>query len=242
MPEVDLRITAEQASQQAAAMMRKQKHQRRVPKLAPRLQQLSDAEKVYIHNVGPWPCTRELGSWGSFTVPACPEGKRWASMAPIPGIFTEPIPITEKEFKLDEYEGSYVANQILGIGSHTPKSASFVRLGCFQSPNERPTAEELKAANDALDGYAKQLFKEGITAHNKGPKEAEMVIGDKHMWAAIRTNNPDAPFLKQYSPESRQECPNCGTMSKTGVVTCAQCRYIFDEKRYAAMKSRIASN
>lgn len=241
MPEIDLRVTAEMASQQAANMMRKQKHQRRVPKLAPRLQQLSDAEKVYIHNVGPWPCTRELGSWGAFTVPACPEGKSYASMAPLPGIFTEPIPITEKEFKLDEYEGTYVANQILGVGSHTPKGASFVRLGCFQSMNAKPTQEELQAANQALDKTASQLYKEGITAHNKGAKEAEAVIDDRHRWAAIRTGNPKAPFLNQYAPEANIICPMDGTSNDKANVICSTCRYIFDEAKYAKMKNRIAN-
>jgi rubredoxin len=235
-----LNVTAQQASQAVGEYKRGMKNARRLPALSPMLQKISDEQQLYIHNVGPWPCTREMGSWGSYTIPACPAGQEYATGAPIPGIHTEPIPINEKEFMLHETEGAYVAQQILGVGAHMSKSGSFVQLGCFSSPNRKPTKEELATAREALMQHAMKLHKEALVAHNKGPKEAEMVISDRHQWAAVHSGNQDAPYLRQYSPEQRQECPNCGTMSKQGIVICSACKYIFDEAKYAKMKSRIA--
>jgi hypothetical protein len=36
-------------------------------------------------------------------------------------------------------------------------------------------------------------------------------------------------------------CEMCGTPSRKGIILCPNCRFIFDEEKYAKLKARIAS-
>lgn len=245
MAATQLTVSAAEAARVVEGMMRRQRTQRRLPTLSKIEQDISEKTCVHIYNVGPWEFTRSLGSWGTFHIPKCEDPKTYARMkTPIPGIFTEPIPVSETKFDLEHIEGRYVAEQIVGTGKHLSPKESLLRYGVFigsnVGPDAKPTDAELTAAFARLKETYLELLKEATLAHNKGPKEAEQVIGDNHRLAAVKLNRLDVEWLKQYSPEARQNCPMCGTASAQGVVVCPQCRYIFDTKRYEQMAGRIA--
>lgn len=235
-----LTITADQAEQTVRRFVRAQNQSRRVPELPGMLKRIAEEETVQICNVGPWDHKRELGSLGTFFIPKCEKGKEYAAAAPIPGIVTEPIPIDEKNFELRQEEGRYIAEQVIGIGKMLSPANSFLKYGVFIAAGEKPTRQELEAARAELRKHFQELVQEARSAYAQGPKEAEATIRETHRLAARELNLNDEPWLVTANPEARQKCPACGTMAAAEVILCPNCKFIFDEKKYAALSNRFA--
>ncbi len=230
----NLTITADQAQKAVALAARKQRQQRRLPAVAPSILAFAKQNQIYIYNVGPWEHKVMMGSWGTYTVPACEKGKAYAMGDPIPGIYHEPIPVNESNFQLEGIEGSYVADQILGVGKNQAYSASRVRLGVFRSTNDKPTEEELMAAMEILSEEYHRLFEEAETAYAQGPRQFEEIVGDgfKHKLAARELGRTDAEWVKAKIAGKRKPCPNCGEYAEPQVISCSKCQYVFDVDRY----------
>jgi len=253
-PPISLRVTAREALQSAQALVRNMNQSRRIPKLDPMMQKISEERQVYIFNVGPWPHFRTLGSAGSWFIPACEKDKEYAAMRPIPGVVTELIPVDEKNFELrqetggenyDKGGGRYLAEQILGIGKMLPPSYSLVKYGCFIGEGNKPapTKTELGFAREALLGYFKELVEEARNAYGLGPKEfAETVRKGLHHVAARALNLNDEPWMVKGNPEARIRCEACGTMVEAGTKICpnAKCGWIFDLEWYEKNKAHFA--
>ncbi|MGH9343302.1 MAG: hypothetical protein ACRD3Y_03110 [Bryobacteraceae bacterium] len=236
----NLRITADEADRSARAFVRAQNRGRRVPELPPMLKKISDEQTVTICNVGPWAHKRALGSLGEFFIPACPKGEAYAAARPLPGIVVEPIPVDERNFELRQEEGRYVAEQIVGIGKMLAPGNSFVKYGVFIAAAKEPTKKELDAARAELRKHYQELVQEARSAYAQGPKETEATIRETHRLAARELNLADEPWLVTANPEARQKCPACGTMAAAEVILCPNCKFIFDEKKYAALAARFA--
>lgn len=242
---ISLKVTAREAAQAAQAHQRQMNAGRRIDKLPAILEQLSEERKLYIYNCGPWPHMRSLGSLGSFYIPPCEEGKEFSAALVIPGIVAEPYPVNETQMALHQEEGTYIAEQIVGLGKHLPPSNSLVKYGVFISATEKPSKEDLAKAHRALRGHFRQLVNEANTAWSKGPKAAEETISpDLHFLAARRLNLTEAecPWLKNASTSAaRENCAGCGTPYSVGIVLCPQCRFILDPEKYAKLKDRFQS-
>ncbi len=251
-------VSGEQAERAVATEQRKMNNGRTLPKIPKAIQELSEATKVWIYNVGPFGFKQELGSAGTWFVPKCEPGDSYAVMRPVPGVFGEYIIKDEKNFEYRHEDGAsehggssggrYIAEQILGVGMHLPPSEALTKWGCFigseVGPNAAPTESELTGAQVALDKTANELVREGDLAYQKGPDEAKAVITDKHHWAAsyLNLNGKEHLWMRTNPSASMrpQVCPVDGTAVDAGVILCPTCRYIFDEKKYAEIKSRIA--
>ena len=239
-----LSVSAEVAARNVALAARHQRTQRRLPPVSPSIQTFAKEHEIYIHNVGPWDHNVMLGSWGKYSIPACPSDKPYVSGDPIPGFYHEPIPVNESNFQLEAIEGSYVADQILGVGKNLAWNTSLVKLGVFQSHNKVPTDAELEAARELLHAEFMRLFEEAETAYAQGPKEFQQVVGDgvKHKLAARELRRGDASWMQNASVGKRKSCPNCGTYAEQQVVSCANCAYVFDLEAFRAMEERMVGS
>lgn len=234
-------VTAAQAEASVQAFLKQQRQQRRLPQLPPSLAKFAKDTEVHVFNVGPWEHWVPLGSWGMFYVPKCEDGQPYAKMAAVPGIFCEPIPVDERNFQLEQIEGRYVAEQVLGIGKGLAWQQSRAKLGVFigervGKAGEKPAAEELDAARKVLDETFHELFEEAQAAAAVGRTEEIKIVSEKHRIAARALGRTDVPWLS-YSPEGkRKSCPNCGTKVESTIISCPECTYVFD---VAAFKREI---
>jgi len=242
-------ISAAEAQRQAAHFQRQMNAQRRVPELPTQLKKLSKQQTVHVYNVGPWEHTRHLGTAGTFFIPKCEPGEKFARMAPIDGI---PIDLEVKDEKsmallLEDGGGQYLAEQIVGTGKHLAASASLVKVGVFIGsrigPDAKPTNEELQQAEETLDGYAQDLVVEARRAYETGPKEAENVIRDQHHWAGKRLNlDPKVElWMGRKTATLRASCEGCGTPIDGDPILCPTCKYILDRPRYEKNKANFAA-
>lgn len=222
--------------QQIGKRIRQQwREQRDLPAIPVWLKEQADEKCIWIFSVGPWQLTRNLGSWGYATVPACPEGKPYVRISsPVPAIFHEPKIVDEKHFQQEPIDGMFVAEQILGIGKNMSKQDSWIPFGCFigsqRGPNAEPTGEELEAANKALTEQLWWYFNEA----NNTPEHLRnsVIDSEHHRYAARRLKRTEVPWMAQDSPVQRRDCPNCGTVSNIGIVSCPACKFILNVERY----------
>lgn len=227
---------------QAANAFMKQNH-RTVQKLPDMLVKNSKEQQVWLYSVGPWPLARELGSIGTFRIPACPDDKEYVAAAPIPGIFTEPVIVNETtmELRMEPGGGQYIAQQVLGVGMFIPKRDSFAPMGVFigsqVGPNAKPTKEELAEARQTLNEYFAFLVNEARTAYQNNDQKA---ITDRHRLAARRLKLENEVWYAARTATARQSCPACGTTCDNGIVLCPNCKFILDAARYEKLKAGFA--
>ncbi len=244
-----LTVSAAQARQIIREEQNQMRRQRTVPQLTQMEKDLARNAAVHIFNVGPWTHRQVMGSTGIFTIPACPPDKDYVEMNDvvpehkgIPGIFTEPYVRDENSMELHRDTGLYIAEQVIGVGKHRDPKATLIPYGVFISEGQAPTAEEIATARQALRAKAGELYAEAISAFNAGPKEWEQTKTEWHLWAAKYLDHTDAPFMQQYAPTERKDCPMCGTKANKEVIVCASCTYIFDEAAWQKNQGRMASN
>src|SRR5271163_4077808 len=101
-------------------------------------------EKIHIFNVGPWPQAVNTGSFGTFTIPACPADKPYAEMLildattgewipPVSIIMEEYVIKSEDEMSSLSEDGWTFAQQMIGVGRGRIPQHSLVRFGVFAS-------------------------------------------------------------------------------------------------------------
>ena len=205
---------APEIESQVAAHQRAMNNSRYVPETPDIYRQISEANKVFIFNVGPWMHKRELGSAGTFIVRPCAAGQEYSEPIVIKGVVEEPYPINEVECKIMPTEGMTLANQIIGEGPFIPKSSSFVPFGVFISQTEKPSPKDLVRANNALQQKYLELIQEANTAFSNGPNAAnETIRPEWHFVAAraLKRTEAECPWLKGSEVGAeRQACPSCG--------------------------------
>jgi hypothetical protein len=239
-------ISAAEAAKNAQAFTRAMNAQRKVLPLAKQIEDLSIATQVHIYNVGPWDHIRELGSAGTWFIPACKEGMKFARVLPIPGVFSELCVMDEKnmERKLEPGGGRYIAEQIIGIGSHRAPADSLIPMGVFiggeEGPKAKPTDVELKTAVATLHDFYNFLVLEAKLAFEEGKEKAAMTITDRHRVAAQKLKLDNEPWMTRQIVTGRQVCPACGTPSGENVVLCPNCKFVLNEEKYNALKGRFA--
>lgn len=231
------KITAEQAQEAVAKVLRKQRVQRIMPRLAESVVQYAEANCLHIYNVGPWEHKCGLGSWGEWIIPACPEGQEYIEMPKVvPGMYHEPIIKDEKHFMLEPINGADLANEIIGIGKMRNAKLSLISSGVFIGSviglKATPTKQELRNAKSALLAKYQGIFQETEVAFGKNPSEG---VEDAAIIAATALGRTDVTWMKRRMPGQRQDCPVCGASCGDTVILCGSCGYQFDPEAYAKL-------
>lgn len=226
-PEIEAQVYAHQRAMNSS---------RFVPETPEMYQRASLENRLYIFNVGPWAHKRELGSAGTFCVPACPEGREYSEPLVIDGVVQEPYPINEVECKVIYTEGIKLAEQIIGEGPFIPRSLSFVPYGVFISQTSKPSKQALDAARRALAERHLEHIREANAAWIDGPAKASEVIRPEwHVVSAhaLKKSKAECPWLgESLAPAGRDNCPGCGSVFNIGVLKCRECGFILDKPRY----------
>lgn len=217
----------------------------RVPSL---VQKASDAEKVYIFNVGPWAQNVSMGSLGTFHIPACEEGKAHSTALVIDGLVIEYYPLRENvmDALIDE-EGSTgwnVAHQIIGVGKQLAPNNSLVKYGLFVSRTNTPSKADLDKARLALHKHCTDLVNDANTSVTEGNSK-DVIRPEQHFVAAriLKKTVAECPWLsREVQQADRAACPGCGTVYTVGIIMCRECEYVLDMDKHkkAVAEGRMA--
>jgi hypothetical protein len=251
--------------QKLAAEQQALNSSRYIPEEPEIYQKISEQNRLYIYNVGPWMHKRELGSCGVQVIRACPEDQDYSEPLVVNGVEQEPYPMNEVAMVMipkagkpgqltGAANGKAFAEQIIGEGPFIPKSASFVPFGVFISPVRftpegkphvrfadlsKPSQALITKARAALNQKYTELVREANDAYSRGPSAAnEMIQPDWHFIAArkLMKSEAECPWLRDsQAPAERDNCPSCGKVYVMGIMKCG-CGYILDKPRYDKAK------
>jgi hypothetical protein len=240
--------TAQEAFAEASSAQRALNSSRFIPKMAAITKAASEANRLYIFNVGPWSHRRDMGSCGSYFVPACPEGKEFGDPLVIQGIESEPYPMTPTQMailpKCGEHaqiagdgDGALFAQQVLGEGPMMPRTSSWRPFGVFISKTPQPSKKDLESAKLELQKRYALLVEEAndLWAHGRGSAEARSIQREYHYLAAIKLKKTvaECPWLGDTQlAVPRETCPGCGVQYDVGILKCRHCGYVLDKQRY----------
>lgn len=228
---------APEIEQHMANHVKRMNASRFIPPTLDMYREASEKNRVYIFNVGPWSHSRELGSAGTFRIPACPKDREYSEPIVINGAFEEPYPINEAECKMLTEPGIAVAQQILGEGPHVAPNSSLRPYGVFISPTLRPSKEDLAAATQHLMEKHVSLVAEAAEAYSMGPAAAKDTISP--LWhfvsaRALKKTEAECPWLGNTQvPKERQNCPGCGEVYTVGILRHS-CGWFFDKEKWEA--------
>lgn len=228
---------APEVEQSVAQYVRGMNASRYIPETPEMWRKASEENKVYLFNVGPWQHKRELGSAGTFVIPACPADRDYSDPVVVLGVVGEPYPINEAECKVLNTEGKDLAAQIIGEGPHVPKSSSFVPFGVFISTTARPSKDAVDAAKQKLLEKYVELVAEASDAWAMGPVASKETI--RHDWhfvaaRALKKSEAECPWLGNTQvPMARENCPGCGEVYKVGILRHS-CGWFFDKEKWEA--------
>jgi hypothetical protein len=226
-------IPAQQANQ-IVSQYKRQMADRVVPPL-PRHVERAMAVKIHVFNVGPWEHKKHMGGYGEYTVPACSEGQDYAAGPVFTDPMTELYMKNEAEMGRFEEDGWQFANEFLGEGRGQNSAYSLRHMGCFVAAGEKPTDDELIAANEELDAKCRQLVEEAREFFASGDAVLRRAITPEwHFKAAEHLKLNDEDWMVARNPKGRQKCKLCGTTSDGEVLKCPtpNCGYIFDIAAY----------
>jgi ribosomal protein S27AE len=101
--------------------------------------------------------------------------------------------------------------------------------GYFIAAGERPTEEELKAAEKARDERRRHLISDARFRFNKDRHSRN--IPDDCFWAAERMG-----LQEDWMSIASNQCPACGVATPHTAVVCGRCGCVLDEKKYGELK------
>jgi hypothetical protein len=199
----------------------------RAPDIPDFVQEMAKQKQHYIYNVGPfaWPVSH--GTTGSFTIPACDEGKPYSKPLILDGIVFETYIVAEGTLASYQWDGKKIALETLGVGQRRSPVQSLIAWGCFLAEGEKPTSAELKAANDALDQKASDLVSEARLAWQQNQATAWQTITKAHRYGATRLklSASDDKWLGEYSPTKEVQCGACFVNIPNAKATiCHNCK------------------
>lgn len=233
-------VSAAEAAAEVMAVVRADNGSRLLPRTLRRIQRLQADEVFSICNVGPWPHLIERGSI-IVRVPgydAAKDHKKlgYAASEPMPEIRREAKVVNEFEYTFIEDDGRMVARDMIGVGFGLPLQWALTQYGVFVPAGPLPTSEEIAAAKQELSVYVDRLINEARTAFDAGPKERQLVINERHLWAARQRGLNEAWVSAQHTQESIR-CDSCGKFNPSGIAKC-QCGNIIDFDLYKKIEIR----
>ena len=218
-------VTLEQA-RNAVAQEAKKLNRKIVEQVPQMIAKLAKEKTVYIFNVGPTSHQRQLGSLGTFTVQACPEGEEVSVPLKIEGVILERIAIDMDKMANRYEDGMDVANDVMFIGRGYTPDLDRRRWGLFISESPNASKAQIKEAkSELLKTYGKLVSDaDNLERNNKRDQ-----IGEIHRVAARALG-----VTKAWMPETPREasnCPACQKMIDIESVKCPHCSAILDWER-----------
>jgi hypothetical protein len=223
--------TAEQREQAVREI--KARNQKDIFELPQELRLLGKPVKIF--NVGPYRHQRSMGSYGQFTIEACPEGEKFSVALELPYITNDPVHLDMFQMAHRHDSGRKLAADVLGVGQfHTPDE-DLTRWGCFIAAADEPSQKEIDKANVALSKTFDWLITEADNFYNQGP-QAYNNIGDMHRLAARARGQKDKPWARGI--EQLNNCDICGSQVSPTAAICPTCKNVIDEGRVIAARLR----
>lgn len=223
--------TAEQREQAKREI--KARNQKDIFELPPELQLAGKPVKIF--NVGPFRHQRSMGSYGQFTIAACPEGEEVSQALEIPYITNDPVHVDMFQMAHRHDSGRKLALDIIGLGQfHTP-GEDLSKWGVFVASSDEPTGYELETARKKLSKTFDQLIQEADSYYNQGPSEYKNVT-DMHRLAAKSRGQKDKPWARGVVELST--CNICGSSVAPTAAICPTCKNVIDEDRVIKAKLR----
>jgi hypothetical protein len=245
---MELKIDAVTAAKDVAAYQNKNLNGRRIPKPIALIEKLRRENPVHIFSLSPWPHTISMGSWGAFTIPACPEDKEYieflmigpdGNKGPVPGVMIQTYVDAGNQLALYEEDGREWAIKLLQNDLGIPKYASLNRYGIFVAKGSEPTKDELAAAKKELHSKLQEIVAEARKMWND-PKSRDHISIEKHHYAASKLGLNEPYLVDGATAGARQKCEICGQFSEAGVLKCPCGDWIFDTERYGALLKKQA--
>lgn len=211
------------------------------------VEELSEKNKVYIFNVGPWAITQPCGSLGMKHIPACQEGKEYSEPLVLDGLVIERYPLREGTMDLLMHKnatGWNTAGEIIGAAGtpHAVPGNSLEKFGIFRSKSNPPKKEEIAEAKKKLNVYLNVLVNEARSAAAQGQKAAEETIRpDQHIRAGIMLGlDPQVElWMNAAIPRvKREKCESCGKPYEAGLMLCS-CGFILDVEKFKKNEHRF---
>jgi ribosomal protein L37AE/L43A len=199
---------------------------------------LAMGEPWYLFNIYDMEHTRPVSTWGTYFIPACPEGEPWVrSASVIPGTYQENYAkFTDKEeYPARAIPGEDIVKAVLALESPLE---NITRFGVFASHNETPTKKELEQANKKLETFLIAQVQEADQWSTSVDGIERQSIGAHH-WKAARRLRVTRPWMNE--AEALDSCPFCDKPVKRGVPKCSHCHEVIDAAAYAALKAKIGA-
>ena len=215
-------VTLDQAARAVEAEARKRNFKivEQVPKI---IADIGEQQAVYIFNVGPKPWSRNLGSLGTFFVPACPKDARVSEPLKIKGVVLERI-ATDMDKMANRYEeGIDIANDVMYIGRGYTPDLNREKWGLFISDVPKPSDARISAAKAELRKTYARLVDEADLLERNNKRDQ---IGDTHRDAASALGVNKSWLVQE--PREADSCPACGKRIDISAVKCPECSAILD--------------
>lgn len=189
---------------------------------------VSSQPTVYIFSVCPEARVVSKGGLGEFVIPAKQPGQRVSEPLKIRGMHPEHMHLGGPISPVNYIPGKDLAADIVGtnssdrgIGRHT---SNLEWLGVFITTNEKPTNQELAAAESKRKQYLERLVSDADAKQMRG-KAAEI---DGPERAAAHELNLKKSWAEK--PTAMDACPACGSAVAPGVAVCPTCKAILNEE------------
>jgi hypothetical protein len=221
--------TVEQREQAVRELRTKNKKD--VFELPPELQLAGKPVKIF--NVSPFSFQRSMGSYGQWTIHACPEGSDYGKATEVPYITNDPVHVDMFQMAHRHDSGRKLALDILGVGQfHTP-GEDLTKWGVFVAEGDEPTEREVVKARAAWNKTCDALISEADNYYNQGPSEYKNVT-DMHRIAA-KVRGVDKIWAR--GTEELVLCPICANRISPAAAICSFCKTVIDEK--LVIKARV---
>lgn len=208
---------------------------RKVQRIDPRM---LTGEPTYLFNIYGNEYTRDLGTWGIWYIPPCPEGKAFIrGPKEVPGTIVDTYPhfTDSEEFRSVAVPGEDAVKAILGLDNPMDNISNY---GIFASKNLKPTAEELSAAKKKLIPELQRLLAQADKfLASPDPIERQSVYDTKYFRAA-RFLNVKKPWLSEAAEMT--VCPFCTVAVSPQASICSGCHQVINKTAFDAMQKQIA--
>ena len=161
---------------------------------------------------------------GTYTVPARAAGQAY-SLSSVFGR-TELFDMGDDRKGEKYWPARQIAQSV--IGEHNP-DADLRRFGVFLCQGERPTEDELRAAQTRQDAFFLDQIQQADLLYSRAPHRPDSITDVQRR--AARALGIDRPWVVKMAAMS--ECPACGGTVKAGAAVCRYCGVILDEEKAA---------
>lgn len=248
MPENARRVRGDSRSEELAAL--------NTVEIAPQPEEIRDwAEDnpIYIFNVSPYPLTYEHPLVGRLTVAPCEPGEQCSKPTVLKGLIPYGVRTEMRTAELRHESGKKFALDVLQLGPFMKKEQSPLHMGIFIAsedtfdPNDpmkwaksgrcgkKPTAAELKAANERFAAWDFALIAAGDRHFGEGPTQPTTPhMGHSNISAQMRDACTRRGQNREWNRtlESLKECPGCGERVRPGIKKHVACGWRFDLNRF----------